>query len=68
MNGHKHTRSIHFMDEDKISSKKYKIFFKTLLYGTVEENEISHLWTRLEESLANPFAFDKLIEDIKTDK
>jgi hypothetical protein len=38
------------------------------MYGTLGEEELSHLWTRLEEALPNPYAFDQLIDEIQRKK
>lgn len=62
------SKSTPVIDEERISSSKYKIFFKTLLHGTVQEEELNDLWGKLEESLKNPFAFDRFIDEIKAKK
>jgi hypothetical protein len=53
------------MDEERIHSKKYKIFFKTILHGRMSEEELNGLWEQMESSLSNPYAFDQLIEEVK---
>jgi len=53
-------------EEEKIHSKKYKLFFKTVLYGSMPEEELNQMWDRLEGSLNNPYSFDLLLEEAKT--
>ena len=53
------------MDEEKIHSKKYKLFFKTILHGSMNEEELNSMWDRLEASLSNPYAFDLLLDETK---
>lgn len=56
------------IDEEKISSTKYKIFIKTLLQGVMQDDELNALWNKLEDSLKNPFLFDNFIDEIKEKK
>lgn len=35
------------IDEEKISSTKYKIFIKTLLQGVIQEDQLNGLWNKL---------------------
>ena len=56
------------MEEDKVHSKKYKIFFKTVFNGSIPEGEIDRLWDQLEESINNPYAFDQLLEETKAQR
>lgn len=38
------------------------------MHGAIGEEEMNHLWTRLEEALPNPYAFDQLVEEIQRKK
>lgn len=35
------------------------------MHGTIAEEEMNILWSRLEEALPNPYIFDKLVEEIQ---
>ncbi len=38
------------------------------MHGAIGEEEMNSLWSRLQEALPNPYAFDQLVEEIQRKK
>lgn len=58
-------RSHSLGEEERISTKKFKLFFNTIAEGMFSEEEANGIWQKFEKCLTNPFEFDRFIEDIR---